>query len=145
LKLLGNRYQLIVSDNGIEFPEELDFKNTESLGLQLVNNITGQLDGEIDLDRSNGTKVTINFEDLESIDWIWTHLLFFAYFKFFGLDTQFEIKYQTYTKIQNSSNKSKIDIKIKTWVSASNFYEIKLLNPITYFFRIKILWIFNRS
>ena len=68
LKLLGNRYQLIVSDNGIGFPEELDFKNTESLGLQLVNNITGQLDGEIDLDRSNGTKVTINFEDLESID-----------------------------------------------------------------------------
>ncbi len=68
LKLLDNKYQLIVSDDGIGFPEEIDFKNTESLGLQLVNNITGQLDGEIDLDRSNGTKVTINFEDLESID-----------------------------------------------------------------------------
>jgi two-component sensor histidine kinase len=68
LKLLGNKYQLIVSDDGIGFPEEIDFKNTESLGLQLVNNITGQLDGEIDLDRNNGTKVTINFEDLESSD-----------------------------------------------------------------------------
>ena len=68
LKLIGNRYQLIVSDNGIGFPEEIDFKNTESLGLQLVNNITGQLDGEIDLDRSVGTKVTINFDDLESVD-----------------------------------------------------------------------------
>ena len=68
LKLIGNRYQLIVSDNGIGFPEELDFKNTESLGLQLVNNITGQLDGEIDLDRSAGTKVTISFDDLESVD-----------------------------------------------------------------------------
>jgi two-component sensor histidine kinase len=68
LKLIGNRYQLIVSDNGIGFPDEIDFKNTESLGLQLVNNITGQLDGEIDLDRSAGTKVTISFDDLESID-----------------------------------------------------------------------------
>ena len=68
LKLIGNKYQLIVSDNGIGFPEEIDFKNTESLGLQLVNNITGQLDGEIDLDRSVGTKVTINFDDLESVD-----------------------------------------------------------------------------
>ena len=48
LKLLDNKYQLIVSDDGIGFPEEIDFKNTESLGLQLVNNITGQLDGEID-------------------------------------------------------------------------------------------------
>ncbi len=68
LKLIGNRYKLIVSDNGIGFPEEIDFKNTESLGLQLVNNITGQLDGEIDLDRSVGTKVTISFDDLESVD-----------------------------------------------------------------------------
>jgi two-component sensor histidine kinase len=66
LKLIGNRYVLVVSDDGIGFPDELDFKNTESLGLQLVNNITGQLDGEIEIDNSIGTNVTIKFEDLES-------------------------------------------------------------------------------
>ncbi len=66
LKLIGNRYVLVVNDDGIGFPDELDFKNTESLGLQLVNNITGQLDGEIEIDNSIGTNVTIKFEDLES-------------------------------------------------------------------------------
>jgi two-component sensor histidine kinase len=31
---------LTVGDNGIGFPEDLDFRNTESLGLQLVSTLT---------------------------------------------------------------------------------------------------------
>ena len=65
LNLIDNRYELVISDNGIGFPVDLDFKNTESLGLQLVNNITDQLDGEIELDRSLGTKFTIKFDNLK--------------------------------------------------------------------------------
>ena len=32
----NNKYTLIVSDNGIRFPEYLNLRNTELLGLQLV-------------------------------------------------------------------------------------------------------------
>ncbi len=51
---------LIVSDNGIGFPEGLDFQNTESLGMQLVRNLTRQMDGVIELDRSSGTSFKIH-------------------------------------------------------------------------------------
>ncbi len=57
--------ELIISDDGIGFPEELDFKNTETLGLQLVHSLVGQIDGEITLDRSQGTKFTIRFKELK--------------------------------------------------------------------------------
>jgi two-component sensor histidine kinase len=36
-----------VKDNGIGFPEDIDFQKTDSLGLQLVNSLTSQIDGEI--------------------------------------------------------------------------------------------------
>jgi two-component sensor histidine kinase/CheY-like chemotaxis protein len=68
LNLIDNRYELVISDNGMGFPQDLDFKNTESLGLQLVNNITDQLDGEIELDRSLGTKFTVKFDNLKHIE-----------------------------------------------------------------------------
>ena len=54
---------LIVSNNGVEFPEDLDFRNTESLGLQLVTLLAeDQLDGTIELDRSSGTAFKITFD-----------------------------------------------------------------------------------
>jgi PAS domain S-box-containing protein len=52
---------LIVSDNGIGFPEDIDFRNTESLGMQLVITLVEQLDGSIELDRSSGTAFRIRF------------------------------------------------------------------------------------
>jgi two-component sensor histidine kinase/CheY-like chemotaxis protein len=68
LNLVDNIYELVVSDNGIGFPEDLDFESAGSLGLQLVSNITNQLDGEIELDRSMGTKFTIKFDGLKSLE-----------------------------------------------------------------------------
>jgi len=61
----GNKFCLTISDNGIGIPEDIDFKNTESLGFRLTNNLTQQLEGEISLDRSKGTKFQIIFEELE--------------------------------------------------------------------------------
>ena len=52
---------LIVRDNGIGFPENIDFRNTESLGLQLVITLTDQLDGMIELNRKKGTEFRIIF------------------------------------------------------------------------------------
>ncbi len=60
-----DEFKLIISDNGIGFPENLDFKNTESLGMRLVNNLTEQISGEIELDRTVETKFIITFKDVE--------------------------------------------------------------------------------
>ncbi len=56
-----NQYTLIVSDNGIGFPQDLDFQNTDSLGLQLVNALTNQLGGTIELNRKVGAEFKITF------------------------------------------------------------------------------------
>ncbi|MFW6122014.1 MAG: histidine kinase dimerization/phosphoacceptor domain -containing protein, partial [Petrotogales bacterium] len=61
-RLDGSIYELIVSDNGVGFPRELDFRNTKTLGLQLVNIFVRQLKGKIKLDRTTGTKFIITFE-----------------------------------------------------------------------------------
>jgi len=65
LKKYDDHYELMVCDDGIGFPEELDFKNTETLGLQLVNNLVSQLNGEISLDKSHGTKFKVIFKELK--------------------------------------------------------------------------------
>jgi PAS domain S-box-containing protein len=57
----ANRVTLTVSDNGIGFPEHVDFHKSPSLGLTLVNSLIDQLDGTVELDRSGGTAFTITF------------------------------------------------------------------------------------
>lgn len=56
-----NKCTLTVSDNGVGFPQDLDFRNTKSLGLQLVNDLTSQLRGTIELNRSKGSEFKITF------------------------------------------------------------------------------------
>ncbi len=58
-----NRYRLTVSDNGKGFPEDLDFRKTESLGLKIVCTLTEQLGGSITLERVGGAKFTILFQE----------------------------------------------------------------------------------
>jgi len=51
-----NEIELIVSDDGVGLPEEVDFRNTESLGLHLVTILAeDQLHGDIKLNRTKGT------------------------------------------------------------------------------------------
>ena len=65
LKSKGNYYVLTISDNGVGIPENVDFKNTDSLGLRLVNSLTDQIDGEIELKTSShGTEFKITFQEL---------------------------------------------------------------------------------
>ena len=58
-------FNLTVQDNGIGFPEDIDIKNTDSLGFQLITSLTGQIDGKIDLDKTNGTCFIISFKEKE--------------------------------------------------------------------------------
>jgi two-component sensor histidine kinase len=59
------RYMLRVHDNGAGLPETVDFRRVESLGLKLVNILTQQLDGVIELQRNSGTTFTITFTELQ--------------------------------------------------------------------------------
>jgi two-component sensor histidine kinase len=54
-------FSLTVSDNGKGIPENLVLESLESLGLQLVNILVDQLDGEIELKREHGTEFKITF------------------------------------------------------------------------------------
>ncbi|MDO9529093.1 MAG: CHASE domain-containing protein [Syntrophales bacterium] len=57
----GEQFVLTVQDNGIGFPKAVDFRNTQSLGLELVNLLVGQIDGAIDLQVEGGTTFTVTF------------------------------------------------------------------------------------
>ncbi|MCK9151895.1 CHASE4 domain-containing protein [Methanobacterium alcaliphilum] len=58
-----NCYRLEVMDNGIGFPESIDFKNTSSLGMQLVQELVEQIEGKINLLREEGTHFIIHFKE----------------------------------------------------------------------------------
>lgn len=57
----GGDYVLCVSDNGRGLPADIDFRNTDSLGLQLVCTLTDQLRGDIELNTAKGTRFDIKF------------------------------------------------------------------------------------
>ena len=59
------RYTLIVSDNGVGIPEKIDFENSDTLGLQLVNLLVDQLDGTLELKRDKGTEFVMKFSVIE--------------------------------------------------------------------------------
>ena len=59
-------YIITVSDNGKGIPDEVEFPNTDSLGFQLVNLLVEQIDGCVELNRSQGTKFTIWFRNMET-------------------------------------------------------------------------------
>ncbi len=62
----GNMIELIVSDNGVSIPEDIDIRKTESLGLHLVTILVeNQLHGEINLNRSKGTEFLVKFKDVK--------------------------------------------------------------------------------
>ncbi len=62
---LSEEFELIISDNGIGLPEDVNFKEIQSsLGLRLVNMLVSQLDGSIGLDRSQGTMFRVKFKEL---------------------------------------------------------------------------------
>ncbi len=58
----GAAYTLVVADNGVGLPPDLDWTTTSSLGLRLVRMVgQHQLGGHMELDRSAGTRFTLTF------------------------------------------------------------------------------------
>jgi len=54
-------FNLIISDDGIGIPKNLDINKVESLGLQLVNTLVSQLGGEMTMKQNHGTTFQIIF------------------------------------------------------------------------------------
>jgi two-component sensor histidine kinase/HAMP domain-containing protein len=52
---------LTVSDNGIGLPDDLDIFKSNTLGFQIVADLTSQLGGDIQIDRNSGTTFRIEF------------------------------------------------------------------------------------
>ncbi|MGC9517919.1 MAG: histidine kinase dimerization/phosphoacceptor domain -containing protein [Methanomicrobiales archaeon] len=59
-----DHYHLDIADDGVGIPDEIDFKNTSTLGLELVNSLVRQLEGKIELDTSKGTHFHIEFKEV---------------------------------------------------------------------------------
>ncbi len=57
----NEEYTLIVGDNGVGLPGDLDVFATSSLGLQLVQTLTRQLGGRLSVDRTGGVTFQISF------------------------------------------------------------------------------------
>ncbi|MCK9150687.1 sensor histidine kinase [Methanobacterium alcaliphilum] len=64
-KKLPDDYLLTLSDNGVGLAKEISFENKKTLGLRLINNLVKQVGGEIELDRSQGTKFKIIFKEAD--------------------------------------------------------------------------------
>ena len=60
----NNNFLLIVKDDGRGMPIDFDFKSVKSLGLQLVNILTKQLKGKLELNRRDGTEFRVIFSEI---------------------------------------------------------------------------------
>jgi PAS domain S-box-containing protein len=62
----GSTLTVVFRDTGIGIPPDIDWQDTQSLGLRLVNTLVDQMNGTIELDRSAGTQFTMIVHEKES-------------------------------------------------------------------------------
>ncbi|MBS1637454.1 MAG: XylR N-terminal domain-containing protein [Bacteroidetes bacterium] len=55
------KYHLLVSDDGVGFTDKPDIENSQTLGLQLIDSLTTQLDGQLDIRSEKGTVFSLKF------------------------------------------------------------------------------------
>ncbi|GAG44973.1 unnamed protein product, partial [marine sediment metagenome] len=56
-----DKYTIVVKDNGVGFPDDVDLGNTKTLGFQLVNDLVKQIDGSYEKQNDGGTIFKIVF------------------------------------------------------------------------------------
>lgn len=57
----GNEYVLIISDNGVGLPAGFDQQKNNSLGMTLMQGLSGDVDGSFEIENDYGTSITIVF------------------------------------------------------------------------------------
>jgi len=63
LKKQDEEYTLIIKDNGIGLPSDIDFETTKTVGLQLVNVLTIQIKGEVSYKNDDGVEFVLKFKE----------------------------------------------------------------------------------
>jgi PAS domain S-box-containing protein len=61
LKKEDKKVTIRMSDSGVGLPESFDIDRSESLGMQLIQALTSQLDGEVKVSREKGTTFEVTF------------------------------------------------------------------------------------
>jgi len=61
-RTFGERVELKIADNGKGLPPDLDWKNSTSLGLQLINLLAQQLNGELRFLNKSGLEIVLVFK-----------------------------------------------------------------------------------
>ena len=56
-KLSDGNYSLKIFDDGIGLPQNLDIRKTDTLGLQIVNNLVNQIDGKLEIERPSSYRI----------------------------------------------------------------------------------------
>jgi PAS domain S-box-containing protein len=64
LKTDGEGHVISFADDGIGLPLNINPKKSKKLGLMVVKTLVNQLNGVMEIDRTNGTKFTIKFREL---------------------------------------------------------------------------------
>lgn len=62
LRTQNGNVEMVVRDNGVGLPPEVELNRTGSLGLMMVPLLAGQLGGTIECERGEGTSYTLRFE-----------------------------------------------------------------------------------
>jgi PAS domain S-box-containing protein len=57
----GGKVALTVADDGVGIPPDLDWQKARTLGLRMVRSLLRQIDGELEIERDRGTRVTARF------------------------------------------------------------------------------------
>ena len=60
-RMVDGQCTMVFKDDGVGLPEDLDINRPSSLGLTIVNALTGQLGGTIVLGRNGGSEISITF------------------------------------------------------------------------------------
>lgn len=65
LLLKNEMVTIIVADNGVGMPANINIRETNTLGLQLVTSLVEQIDGELKMENNKGTTFTITFKQIQ--------------------------------------------------------------------------------
>jgi two-component sensor histidine kinase len=59
-----NKFTIIISDDGVGIPEDIEFPDNGSFGFRMVDSLVKQIGGTLKLDKEDGTCYIIEFEEL---------------------------------------------------------------------------------
>ncbi len=66
-KLNENTFEVLIGDDGVGLPKEFNFKDANTLGLQVVGSVVAQHNGKLEIINDKGTEYKITFDQEEQV------------------------------------------------------------------------------